>query len=144
MFFKKSRLWKSEKRQRSGPLEKNFFFVSDFDETQNLKSLWPRDFTHEIWAESEPKIFLTYTLASGQNIRGDLWWRGCFWCLWKAKDHNIYLETNFGHLEVIWYIYRLSRRFLHAEKQRPNRLYVFKIKNFKNSERFWTIRFRDF
>ena len=57
MFFKKSRLWKSEKRQRSGPLEKKFFFVSDFDETQNLKSLWPRDFTHEIWAESETKIF---------------------------------------------------------------------------------------
>ena len=41
------------------PLEKIFFFVSDFDETQNLKSLWPKDFTHEIWAESEPKIFLT-------------------------------------------------------------------------------------
>ena len=34
-------------------------FVSDFDETQNLKSLWPRDFTHEIWAESETKFFLT-------------------------------------------------------------------------------------
>ena len=31
-----------------GPLEKKFFFVSDFDETQNLKSLWPKDFTHEI------------------------------------------------------------------------------------------------
>ena len=59
MFFKKSRLWKSEKRQRSRTFGKKFFFVSDFDETQNLKSLWPRDFTHEIWAESEPKIFLT-------------------------------------------------------------------------------------
>ena len=23
-------------------------FVSDFDETQDFKSLWPRDFTHEI------------------------------------------------------------------------------------------------
>ena len=33
------------------------FFVSDFDETQDLKSLWPRDFTHEIWAESETKKF---------------------------------------------------------------------------------------
>ena len=39
---------KSEKRQRVPPLEKKFFFVSDFDETQNLKSLWPKDFTHEI------------------------------------------------------------------------------------------------
>ena len=41
------------------PLEKKFFFVADFDETQNLKSLWPRDFTHEIWAESVTKNFLT-------------------------------------------------------------------------------------
>ena len=93
------------KNIKGSPLWKKKIFVSDFDEIQNLKSLWPRDFTHEIWAESEPKIFLTYTLASGQNLRGDLWWRGCFWCLWKAKDQNIYLETNFGHLEVIWYIY---------------------------------------
>ena len=23
-------------------------------------------------------------------------WRGCFWCLWKAKDQNIYLRTSFG------------------------------------------------
>ena len=30
------------------PLWKKKFFVSDFDETQDFKSLWPRDFTHEI------------------------------------------------------------------------------------------------
>ena len=48
----------------SPPLEKKFF-VSDFDETQDFKSLWPRDFTHEIWAESETKIFLP---------QARLWW----------------------------------------------------------------------
>ena len=46
-FFKKLRLGKSEKHQRVPPLEKKNF-VSDFDETQDFKSLWPRDFTHEI------------------------------------------------------------------------------------------------
>ena len=45
-FFKKLRLGKSKKHQRFSPLEKKS--VSDFDETHNFKSLWPRDFTHEI------------------------------------------------------------------------------------------------
>ena len=35
-------------------------FVSDLDDTQNLKSLWPKDSTHEIWVESETKIFSTF------------------------------------------------------------------------------------
>ena len=26
---------------------------------------------------------------------------GYFWCLWKAKDHNIYLRSSFGALEGI-------------------------------------------
>ena len=39
-FFKKLRLGKSEKQKKN--------FVSDFDETQDFKSLCPRDFTHEI------------------------------------------------------------------------------------------------
>ena len=56
--FQEIETLKSEKRQRS-TFGKKIFFFSDFDETQNLKSLWPKDFTHEIWAESEPKIFLT-------------------------------------------------------------------------------------
>ena len=50
---------KIRKTSKGPPFGKIFFFVSDFDETQNLKSLWPRDFSHQIWAESEPKIFLT-------------------------------------------------------------------------------------
>ena len=53
--FSRNRDFENQKNVK-GP-EKIFFFVSDFDETQNLKSLWPKDFTHEIWAESEPKIF---------------------------------------------------------------------------------------
>ena len=57
--FSRNRDFENQKNVKGPPLEKKFFFVSDFDETQNLKSLWPRDFTHEIWAESEPKIFLT-------------------------------------------------------------------------------------
>ena len=36
-------------------MKKNF--VSDFDEIQNMQSLWPKDLTHKIWAESETKNF---------------------------------------------------------------------------------------
>ena len=39
---------KIRKIPKGPPFGKKKFFVSDFDETQNLKSLWPRDFTHEI------------------------------------------------------------------------------------------------
>ena len=31
--------------QKGNEIKKN---VSDFDEIQNMKSLWPKDFTHEI------------------------------------------------------------------------------------------------
>ena len=57
--FQEIETLKIRKMSKVRTFGKKFFFVSDFDETQNLKSLWPRDFTHEIWAESEPKIFLT-------------------------------------------------------------------------------------
>ena len=40
-----------------GPLDLKKIFVSDFNETQNLKSLWPKDLPREIWEESETKIF---------------------------------------------------------------------------------------
>ena len=40
-------------------------FVSDFDETQDFKSLWPRDFAHEIWAELETKIFWKFFWQKG-------------------------------------------------------------------------------
>ena len=33
-------------------------FVSDFDEIQNMQSLWPKDITHKIWVELETKNFL--------------------------------------------------------------------------------------
>ena len=36
---------------------KNFFVVSDFEETQNLKSLWPKDSRHEIWVDRRQKKF---------------------------------------------------------------------------------------
>ena len=48
-----------QKIQRGDPSMSKKIFVSDFDKTQNLKSLWPRDSTHEIWVESETKMFLT-------------------------------------------------------------------------------------
>ena len=48
-------LWKI---QRGDP-SMSKIFASDFDETQNLKSLWLRDSVHEIWVGSETKIFLT-------------------------------------------------------------------------------------
>ena len=34
------------------------FFASEFDETQNLNSLWHKDLQREIWAKSGSKFFL--------------------------------------------------------------------------------------
>ena len=61
------RPWKSEKHQRVPPLKMKKIFVSDFDEIQNMQSLWPKDFTHKIWVESETKIFFWFK-------GGTLWW----------------------------------------------------------------------
>ena len=61
------RPWKSEKHQRVPPLEMKKNFVSDFDEIQNMQSLWPKDFTHKIWVKSETKIFSRFK-------GGTLWW----------------------------------------------------------------------
>ena len=47
------------KNPKGGPFYVKKFFISDFDETWNLTSLDPKNFTHEIWAKSEMKIFLT-------------------------------------------------------------------------------------
>ena len=61
------RPWKLEKHQRVPPLEMKKIFVSDFDEIQNMQSLWPKDFTHKIWVESETKNFSRFK-------GGTLWW----------------------------------------------------------------------
>ena len=53
---------------------------------QNLK-FWP----FLVWKIS----FLTFVIW--QLVAAKVYnWRGCFWCLWKAKDRNIYLRTSFG------------------------------------------------
>ena len=39
------------------PLKMKKKYVSDFDEIQNMQSLWPKDFTQEIWVDSETKNF---------------------------------------------------------------------------------------
>ena len=53
---------------------------------QNLKFL-----PFLVWKIS----FLTFVIW--QLVAAKVYnWRGCFWCLWKAKDHNIYLRTSFG------------------------------------------------
>ena len=53
---------------------------------QNLK-FWP----FLVWKIS----FLTFVIW--QLVAAKVYnWRGCFWCLWKAKDQNIYLRTSFG------------------------------------------------
>ena len=44
---------------KGGPFYVKKFFISDFDETQNLIYLGPKNSTHEIWAKLEIKIFLT-------------------------------------------------------------------------------------
>ena len=51
------RPWKSEKHQRVPLWKWKKNFVSDFYEIQNMQSLWPKDFTHKIWVESETKNF---------------------------------------------------------------------------------------
>ena len=61
------RPWKSEKHQRVPPLKMKKIFVSDFDEIQNMQSLWLRDITHKIWVESETKNFFRFK-------GGTLWW----------------------------------------------------------------------
>ena len=57
---------------------------------QNLKF---RPFlTWKIW-------FLTFVIW--QPVAAKLSFiEGCFWCLWNAKDQNIYPGTSFGHQEV--------------------------------------------
>ena len=47
------------KNPKGGPFYVKKFFISDFDETQNLIYLGPKNSTHEIWAKLEIKIFLT-------------------------------------------------------------------------------------
>ena len=47
------------KNPKGGPFYVKKFFISDFDETQNLIYLGPKNSTHEIWAKSETKNFLT-------------------------------------------------------------------------------------
>ena len=54
--------WIFWKIQRGDPSMKNFSqknFVSDFNEIQNLKSLWHRNITLEIWVELEKKNVLS-------------------------------------------------------------------------------------
>ena len=69
--------WKSEKHQRVPPLEMKKIFVSDFDEIQNMQSLWPKDFTQTIWVESETNFFFRFDYFSEnqKNTKG----------LWKKK-----------------------------------------------------------
>ena len=88
------RPWKSEKHQRVPPLKMKKIFVSDFDEIQNMQSLWPKDFTHKIWVESETKIFFWFK-------GGTLWWffenqkntKGS--PLWKKKIFCLRFHSNF-------------------------------------------------
>ena len=61
------RPWKLEKHQRVPPLKMKKIFVSDFDEIQNMQSLWPKDFTHKIWVKSKTKNFSRFK-------GGTLWW----------------------------------------------------------------------
>ena len=58
---------KIRKTPKGPPLKMKKNFVSDFDEIQNMQSLWPKDFTHKIWVESETKIFFWFK-------GGTLWW----------------------------------------------------------------------
>ena len=63
--------WISWKIQRGDPSMKNFsqkIFNSDFNEIQNLKSLWPKDFTLKIWAKSEMKIFWNKFFIEGSPL----------------------------------------------------------------------------
>ena len=76
------RPWKSEKHQRVPPLKMKKIFVSDFDEIQNMQSLWPKDFTQEIWVESETKIFFRFKggtlwlfFENQKNIKGSPLWK---------------------------------------------------------------------
>ena len=88
------RPWKSEKHQRVPPLKMKKIFVSDFYEIQNMQSLWPKDFTHKIWVESETKFFFWFK-------GGTLWWffenqkntKGS--PLWKKKIFCLRFYSNF-------------------------------------------------
>ena len=102
--FQEIETLKIRKTSKVRPLKKRNFF-SPILMKLKIWNPYGLGISHMKFERNRSRKFFWHTLASGQNIRGDLWWRGCFWCLWKAKDHNIYLETNFGHLEVIWYIY---------------------------------------
>ena len=58
---------KIRKTPKGPPFENEKKFVSDFDEIQNMQSLWPKDLTQKIWVELETKNFSRFK-------RGTLWW----------------------------------------------------------------------
>ena len=118
------RPWKSEKHQRVPPLKMKKIFVSDFDEIQNMQSLWPKDFTHKIWVESETKIFfwfkggtLWWFFENQKNTKGSPLWKKKYFfvsdftqilCVrsWDHKDFRFWVSTKkifltFSHIHLM-------------------------------------------
>ena len=148
------RPWKSEKHQRVPPLKMKKNFVSDFDEIQNMQSLWPKDFTHKIWVESETKIFFWFK-------GGTLWWffenqkntKGS--PLWKKKNFvsdftQILCVISWDHKDVRFWVSSKKIFFdffshFHLMLEDPQRFLTshfsnFFVKNVKsNFTRSWQI-----
>ena len=57
--FLKIRILKIRKISKEGPFYIKKFFVSDFAQISHVECFCPWKLTHEIWAETEMKIFLT-------------------------------------------------------------------------------------
>ena len=105
------RPWKSEKHQRVPPLKMKKIFVSDFDEIQNMQSLWPKDFTQEIWVESETKNFFRFKggtlwlfFENQKNTKGSPLWKKKIFvsdftqilCVrsWDHKDFRFWVSSK--------------------------------------------------
>ena len=69
MFFKKSRLWKSEKRQRSGPLEK-FFFSSLILMKLKIWNPYGLRISHMKFERNRSRKFFDIYLGLGSKYQG--------------------------------------------------------------------------
>ena len=147
--------WKSEKNQRVPPLKMKKNFVSDFDEIQNMQSLWPKDFTHKIWVESETKIFfwfkggtLWWFFENQKNIKGSPLWKKKFFLSpislkfyeWDPETIRI-SDFEFHQKKFFFDFFTFSSNARGPQKIFDVRFFKFFVKNVKRSFiRSWQIR----
>ena len=102
---------KIRKTSKGLPFGNEKKIVSDFDEIQNMQSLWPKDFTKKNWVESETKIFFRFKggtlwlfFENQKNTKGSPLWKKNFFvsdftqilCVrsWDHKDFRFWVSSK--------------------------------------------------